>query len=50
MRFKVISNKLVAGRPQIHIYSELPPEGRILARRAGSGRRVFLANLGDFWS
>jgi ABC-type multidrug transport system ATPase subunit len=25
-RFKVISNKLVAGRPQIHVYSETPPE------------------------
>jgi ABC-2 type transport system ATP-binding protein len=25
-RFKVISNKLVAGRPQIHIYSDIPPE------------------------
>jgi ABC-2 type transport system ATP-binding protein len=25
-RFKVISNKLVAGRPQIHVYSEVPPE------------------------
>ncbi len=24
-RFKVISNKLVAGRPQIHIYSDVPP-------------------------
>ena len=24
-RFKVISNKLVAGRPQIHIYSDAPP-------------------------
>src|SRR5580693_6023031 len=24
-RFKVISNKLVAGRPQIHIYSDQPP-------------------------
>jgi ABC-2 type transport system ATP-binding protein len=25
-RFKIISNKLVAGRPQIHIYSETSPE------------------------
>lgn len=25
-RFKVISNKLVAGRPQIHVYSEAPPD------------------------
>jgi hypothetical protein len=25
-RFKIISNKLVAGRPQIHVYSDLAPE------------------------
>jgi ABC-2 type transport system ATP-binding protein len=30
-RFKVISNKLVAGRPQIHVYSDLPPEDGFLA-------------------
>jgi ABC-2 type transport system ATP-binding protein len=30
-RFKVISNKLVAGRPQIHVYSDLPPEEGFLA-------------------
>ena len=30
-RFKVISNKLVAGRPQIHVYSEVPLEDGFLA-------------------
>jgi ABC-type multidrug transport system ATPase subunit len=30
-RFKVISNKLVAGRPQIHVYSDLPPEDGFFA-------------------
>ena len=30
-RFKIISNKLVAGRPQIHVYSDLPPEDGFLA-------------------
>jgi len=29
-RFKVISNKLVAGRPQIHIYSDVLPEDGFL--------------------
>jgi ABC-2 type transport system ATP-binding protein len=30
-RFKVISNKLVAGRPQIHVYSEVPLEDGFVA-------------------
>jgi hypothetical protein len=25
-RFHVISNKLVAGRPQIHVFADAPPE------------------------
>ena len=45
-RCTVLSSRLVGGRPQINVYADSQPDGRLPPRRAGPGRRLLPATAG----
>ena len=42
-RFTVLSTRLIAGQPLIHVYNDRAPGGRLQAGRSGSGGRLLSA-------